>query len=77
MVTQKDFVEAMFVPMILQFKPGENSLGLRVKKLIEADPSHCASLVYGKMNSNKDYFPLLINASSTYIKALKKIQSLE
>lgn len=70
---EKSFIEDLFLPMLRKFKPGDNSLGLRVKMLIEKDLSLCAPLVCIKGLESK-YYSKLINASSEYILALEKIQ---
>lgn len=69
---KKDLLENLFVKMIKKYEPDSSSLGLRVRDLIQADLTHCASQVVGVENS--PYYKSLINASSTYILALEKIQ---
>lgn len=73
-VFQKSFIEKLFIPMLNKFKPDGNSLGLRVKNLIECDLSHCASLIYENSSTRNEYFFKLNRASSTYILALEDIQ---
>lgn len=73
MVFKQSFIEKLFVPMLYRFKPDDNSLGLRVKMLIEKDLSLCALLVCIK-GLESEYYSKLIHASSEYIIALEKIQ---
>lgn len=70
-----NFIRAKFIPMLIQNKPNSSSLGIRVKNLIEADLSHVASLVLNNDDIEQKYYSKLINASSTYIVSLEKIQS--
>lgn len=72
-VFQQSFIENLFIPMLKNFEPDNDSLGLRVKNLIKSDLSHCASLIY-ENNTQNEYFSRLIRASSTYILSLEKIQ---
>lgn len=69
-----NFIIAKFIPMLIQNKPNNNSLGIRVKNLIEADLSHVASLVLNEEDIYQKYYAKLINASSTYIVCLEKLQ---
>lgn len=71
---QKSFIEKLFIPMLVRYKPNGNSLGLRTKSLIESDLSHCASLVCKDNNESNNYLSKLINASSIYIMALDEVQ---
>lgn len=73
MVFRQSFIEKLFIPMLNRFKPDDNSLGMRVKMLIEKDLSLCAPLVCIK-GLESEYYSKLINASSEYILALEKIQ---
>ena len=59
--------------MLENYKPNENSLGLRVKTLIESDLSYCAPLVHNDPNLNRDYLSKLIKASSTYVDAIEDL----
>ncbi|GAB6168567.1 hypothetical protein JCM1393_10270 [Clostridium carnis] len=70
-----NFIRDKFIPMLIQNKPNSISLGLRVKNLIEADLSHVASLSLNDDDIEQKYYSKLINASSTYIVLLEKIQS--
>lgn len=63
--------------MLKEYTPNGNSLGLRVKSLIESDLLYCAPLIYKDINPNNNYLVKLINASSTYIVALEDIQNSE
>ena len=72
-VFQQSFIENLFIPMLKNFEPDNDSLGLRVKNLIKSDLSHCASLLY-ENNIQNEYFSRLIRASSTYILSLEEIQ---
>ena len=76
-VFQQSFIEDLFVPMLKEHTPNVNSLGLRVKSLIESDLVYCASLVCNNINFNTNCLTKLINASSTYIVALENIQNSE
>jgi hypothetical protein len=76
-VFQKTFIEESFVPMLLKYRPDDHSLGIRVKKLIASDLSHCAALACGVPIINKKYFSELINASSIYIYALENLQQVK
>ena len=73
-ILKEKFIDSLFVPMLNDLKPNEFSLGLRVKNLIYADLSKCAELIanHGSPNNINSQ---LINASSTYIIALEKIQN--
>jgi hypothetical protein len=73
-VFQQSFIKELFIPMLNKFKPDGNSLGLRVKNLIECDLSHCASLICENNSTRNEYFFKLNRASSTYILALEDIQ---
>lgn len=67
-----DILLPEFIRVLETHKPNSSSLGLRVRNLINADLSHCASMV-----GNKDfqpYYAQLNSASSTYILELEKIQ---
>lgn len=76
-VFQHTFIEQLFIPMLLQFAPNESSLGLRVRDLIFSDLSKCGELLFERNNiyNSNSFFSQLINASSTYIVSLEKIQS--
>lgn len=69
-----NFIRDKFIPMLIQNKPNNSSLGIRVKNLIEADLSHVASLVLNEEDIDQKYYAKLINASSTYIVCLEKLQ---
>ena len=73
-VFHQSFIEKLFIPMLDKHKPDGNSLGLRVKNLIECDLSHCASLIYENNGARNEYSVKLNRASSTYICALEDIQ---
>lgn len=73
-IFQHSFIEELFIPMLNRFKPNGNSLGLRVKNLIECDLSHCAKLIYANESNKNEYFFKLNRASSAYILALEDIQ---
>lgn len=74
-VFKENFIEKIFIPMLKKYTPDSSSLGLRVRDLILLDLSHCASIVYRDTQTELAYKTKLINASSTYILALEKIQS--
>lgn len=70
--TIKDILLPAFINILEAHKPNSSSLGLRVRDLINADLSHCASMV-----ANKDfqaYYVQLNLASTNYILELEKIQ---
>lgn len=73
-VFKENFIEKTFVPLLKKHIPNSSSLGIRVRTLIYSDLSHCASLMCGEKIENDLYLKNLINASSTYILALEKIQ---
>lgn len=70
-VFEKDFVREKFIPILKRQIPDDNSLGLRVKMLIEKDISQAPEHITGIQD---DYFLSLIDASSEYISKLEKIQ---
>lgn len=74
-VFQNSFIEKSFVPMLNEYKPDDNSLGIRAKMLIESDLSQCASLVSGNKKDSKGYLSKLIHISSKYITELEHLQS--
>lgn len=70
------FIDTFFVPMLKEAMPDKNSLGLRVKMLIEADLSRCAAIVARKEPSTP-VSRALLHASSTYVLELEKIQKMD
>ena len=70
--TIKERLLPEFVNVLKTHKPNASSLGLRVRDLINADLSHCASMV--ENNGFQPYYMQLNSASSTYILELEKIQ---
>lgn len=69
---KNDFIEKRFMPLLKKYKPGSESLGLRVRNLILSDLS-----IVPKLLSNfecVDTEKQLVNASSYYIVQLEKIQ---
>lgn len=74
-VLKEKLIEKSFIPMLDTYKPDASSLGLRVRDLINADLSHCASIIFNESN-NDSYFTSLINASSNYIVKLEEIQQM-
>lgn len=69
----KTLKEKFILPLLNELKPTESSLGLRVKNLIYADLSKTPKLIFDHDLFDKQ-ISKLINASSTYIVALEKIQ---
>lgn len=67
-------IDPLFLPLLNELKPTESSLGLRVKNLIYSDLSKCPRLIFDHDVFDKPSLKKLINASSTYIVALEKIQ---
>ena len=61
-----------FIIILESHKPDSNSLGLRVRNLIRADLSHCASMI--AENDFNTYRTSLNRASTEYILALEHIQ---
>lgn len=72
------FVENDFYDLFSRHKPSSDSLGLRVKELIEKDLVHTLELIkYSNKTSNtpsEGYMKELNRASSSYIVQLEKIQ---
>lgn len=73
-VFKENFIEKSFVPLLEKHTPNSSSLGLRVRDLIYSDLSHTAPLIYEKKDTDNLYLKRLINASSSYILELEKIQ---
>lgn len=69
-----NFIESMFIPMLIKHYPDDSSLGLRVKNLIVNDLSKCASMIFEQEKYYNEYSKRLIRASSEYILELEKIQ---
>lgn len=74
---EKDFVLKEFCPMIHRYEPLENSLGLRVRNMINEDLSIVPDIISG-LNPNKrtsiEVKKAIIRASSSYIVKLEEIQ---
>ena len=68
-----DILLPNFIKILESHKPGSNSLGLRVRDLINADLSHTSYMI---VTGNFDaYKSSLIRASSNYILSLEEIQN--
>ena len=73
-VFKENFIEKSFVPLLEKYNPDSSSLGLRVRNLIYSDLSQSAPLIYEENGTDNLYLKRLINASSSYILKLEKIQ---
>ncbi len=72
-VFKTSFIEKHFISMIKKYIPDDNSLGIRIKKLIESDLKNVPKLLFDEIE-DKEYIKELIGASSSYAVALEKIQ---
>lgn len=70
--TIKEILIPGFINVLKSHRPNSSSLGLRVRDLINADLSHCASMIAN--NNYQSYYAKLNTASSNYIIELEKIQ---
>lgn len=73
-----DFIFPVFIPLLKNNLPSSDSLGIRVKNLIENDLAKTKVLIdpitSSYSNSYKELARMIINASSAYIIKLEEIQ---
>ena len=76
-ITNK-FVQPHLIPLLKKYAPSGDSLGLRVKNIIEHDLSQSKDLIRAheenRTLSDSEYKKALISASSSYIVKLEEIQ---
>lgn len=74
----KRFVQPHLIPLLKKYAPSGDSLGLRVKNIIEHDLSQSKDLILAYEENrtllNSEYKKALINASSSYVVKLEEIQ---
>lgn len=74
----ENFVETLFIPLLLKSISLEKTLGFRVKNLIEEDVSQSEQLILAHNNNEKledsEYKRALISAATKYIVELEKVQ---
>ena len=75
-IIKKELIQNRFIPLLEKYKPGNSSLGLRVRNLINEDLSYMAVITLGHEEDNMAYRKMLLNASSDYILKLERIQEL-
>lgn len=72
------FVQPDLIPLLKKYAPSGDSLGLRVKNIIEHDLAQSKDLILAHEKnhtlSDSEYKKALINASSSYIVKLEEIQ---
>lgn len=72
------FVQPELIPLLEKYAPSGDSLGLRVKSIIEHDLSQSKDLILAheenRTLSDSEYTKTLINASSSYVAKLEEIQ---
>lgn len=78
-VIEKNFINLVFIALLKKYLPGIDSLGLRVKNLIQADISHTRDLILlhhisPDTDNELSLIKNLIHASSKYICELENIQ---
>ena len=77
-VLDEKFVRPFFIPLLKKYIPTNDSLGLRVKNLVESDMSKSKDLILnhqiGRETDSSEMIKRLIHASSVYIIELEAIQ---
>ena len=72
---EETFVKKMFIPMLEKYKPNIDSLGYRVKKLVENDFKHIPQIITNSNDESiKNYNIPLFEATCKYMIELSKLQ---